>query len=156
MTIILSSPDIASLSSVMICCTTVATFNMSFLGVKSKPMSHYDRRSVGQSIMLSSPIWSSRPDFCYCQLRSCRCGAPSLTGGRVCHFRGHSEQYMTSIFTSLLVRILYSHLPRVRFLVDTYYLVSYVTLVYMYVHYVKCFCQSRFGTVVRALTHVHS
>jgi hypothetical protein len=27
----------------------------------------YNRRSVGQSVSASSPIWGSRPDFCYCQ-----------------------------------------------------------------------------------------
>jgi hypothetical protein len=34
---------------------------------KSKSKSWYDRRSVGQSISLSSPIWGLRPDFLYCQ-----------------------------------------------------------------------------------------
>jgi hypothetical protein len=29
--------------------------------------SHYDRRSVGQSVLGSSPISGPRPDFCYCQ-----------------------------------------------------------------------------------------
>jgi hypothetical protein len=33
--------------------------------VKSK--SHYDRRSVGQSVLVSSPIWGPTPDFCYSQ-----------------------------------------------------------------------------------------
>jgi hypothetical protein len=33
--------------------------------IKSK--SHYDRRSVGQSVLVSSPIWDRRPDFLYCQ-----------------------------------------------------------------------------------------
>jgi hypothetical protein len=27
----------------------------------------YDRRSAGQSLLVSSPIWGPRPDFCYCQ-----------------------------------------------------------------------------------------
>jgi hypothetical protein len=41
----------------------------------------------GQSASLSwcqAPIWGPRPDFYYCQLRICWCGAPSLTRGRVC------------------------------------------------------------------------
>jgi hypothetical protein len=29
--------------------------------------SHYDRRSVGQSFLVSSPFWGSRWEFCYCQ-----------------------------------------------------------------------------------------
>jgi hypothetical protein len=32
-----------------------------------KSKSHYDRQSVGQSVLVSSPIWGPRPDFCYCQ-----------------------------------------------------------------------------------------
>jgi hypothetical protein len=28
---------------------------------------HYDRRSVGQSVLVSSRIWGRRPDSCYCQ-----------------------------------------------------------------------------------------
>jgi hypothetical protein len=27
----------------------------------------YDRRSVGQSVLVSRPIWGTRPDLCYCQ-----------------------------------------------------------------------------------------
>jgi hypothetical protein len=33
----------------------------------SKSKSYYDRRSVGQSVLVSSPIWGPRPEFCYCQ-----------------------------------------------------------------------------------------
>jgi hypothetical protein len=29
--------------------------------------SHYGQRSVGQSVLVSSPFWGQRPDFCYCQ-----------------------------------------------------------------------------------------
>jgi hypothetical protein len=32
-----------------------------------KSKSHYDRRSVGQSVLVSSPIWGPWLDFCYCQ-----------------------------------------------------------------------------------------
>jgi hypothetical protein len=31
-----------------------------------KSKSHYDRRSGGQAVLMSSPIWGTRPDFCYC------------------------------------------------------------------------------------------
>jgi hypothetical protein len=34
---------------------------------KSKSKLCWDQRSVGQSVLLSSPIWSARPDSCYCQ-----------------------------------------------------------------------------------------
>jgi hypothetical protein len=47
----------------------------------------YERRSVGQSILVSSAIWGPRPDFCYCQLWVYRCVAPCLTRGRVCHLQ---------------------------------------------------------------------
>jgi hypothetical protein len=32
-----------------------------------KSKSHYDRWSVFQSVLVSSPIWGPRPDFCYRQ-----------------------------------------------------------------------------------------
>jgi hypothetical protein len=47
----------------------------------------YDRRSVGQPILVSSPIWGPRPEFCYRQLRVCWCGALSLTREWVCHLQ---------------------------------------------------------------------
>jgi hypothetical protein len=34
---------------------------------KSKSKLCYNRRSVSQSVLVSSPIWSQRPDFYYCQ-----------------------------------------------------------------------------------------
>jgi hypothetical protein len=73
-------------------------------------------------------------------LRFCGCEAPSLTKGRV----SHSQRYMTSVFTGLLVCILRANLSRVRFLVDTYYLQSY-----MYAQYIQGLCQSTL-----AVTHV--
>jgi hypothetical protein len=33
----------------------------------SKSKSRYERRSVGQSVLVSGPMWGPRPDFCYCQ-----------------------------------------------------------------------------------------
>jgi hypothetical protein len=35
--------------------------------IKLKSKLRYDRRSVGQSVSVSSRIWGPRPDFCYCQ-----------------------------------------------------------------------------------------
>jgi hypothetical protein len=34
---------------------------------KSESKLFYDRRSVGQFVLVSSPAWSTRSDFCYCQ-----------------------------------------------------------------------------------------
>jgi hypothetical protein len=54
-----------------------------------KPKLCYDRRSVGQSLLLSSPIWGPRPDFLLLSnsLRVCSCETPSLTRGRVFHLQ---------------------------------------------------------------------
>jgi hypothetical protein len=83
--------------------------------------SHYDRRSVCQSVLVSSPIWSQRPAFCYCQTFMV-----SSMWGALCDERmGLSFVAVivkTSIFTKLPVGILHSHLSRVRFPVGTYYL----------------------------------
>jgi hypothetical protein len=55
----------------------------------------YDWQSVSQSVSMSwhrAPLWHLRPDITSCRnvavwnLRSCFCGAPSLTRGRVCKF----------------------------------------------------------------------
>jgi hypothetical protein len=34
---------------------------------QSKPMLCYDWRSVGWPVLVSSPTWGQRPEFCYCQ-----------------------------------------------------------------------------------------
>jgi hypothetical protein len=49
----------------------------------------YDRRSVGQSVLLLSSIWGPRPDFLLLSnsLRVCGSETPSLTRGRVCHLQ---------------------------------------------------------------------
>jgi hypothetical protein len=46
-------------------------------------------------------------------------------------WRGHSQKYMSSIFTTLLVGIIHSHLSRARFLVETYNLQFYMQLQYV-------------------------
>jgi hypothetical protein len=49
------------------------------------------RLTVGRYVFVSSPLWDLRPDITSCRnvavwkLRSCFCGAPSLTRGRVCN-----------------------------------------------------------------------
>jgi hypothetical protein len=42
------------------------------LSCKSK--SRYNRRSVGQSVLLSDSFWGPRPEFCYCQTGSLSVG----------------------------------------------------------------------------------
>jgi hypothetical protein len=55
---------------------------------KSESKLCYDRRSVGQYVLVSSRIRGPSPDFCYCQtVASCWCGAPSLAGERVCRLQ---------------------------------------------------------------------
>jgi hypothetical protein len=57
--------------------------------LKLKLKSRYDWRSVRMS-WYRAPLWDLRPDITSCRnvavwnLRSCICGAPSLTRGRVC------------------------------------------------------------------------
>jgi hypothetical protein len=61
--------------------------------LKSKSKLYYDRRSVGQSVFVSGTHLGPRPIFpllsliTFRQLRVCRCGAPSLTIGRVCNLQ---------------------------------------------------------------------
>jgi hypothetical protein len=61
-------------------------FGINRLKVESKSESHYDLRSVGQSVLVSSPVWGPRPDFVAVRhKRFCRCVTPSVTRGRVCN-----------------------------------------------------------------------
>jgi hypothetical protein len=53
---------------------------------QSESESRYDRRSVGQSVLVSSPIWGSWPEVKYClTIRVSWSRASPLTKGRVCH-----------------------------------------------------------------------
>jgi hypothetical protein len=53
---------------------------------KSKSKSHYDRRSVSQSVCLGvEPNLGLLTRICFSKLLSCLFAAPSLTRGRVCH-----------------------------------------------------------------------
>jgi hypothetical protein len=65
---------------------------------KSKSKSHCGWRSVSQSVLVSSPLWDSRPDV---KSRSDRYSvirrvASSLTRGRVCHL-SHVEVFVKSV-----------------------------------------------------------
>jgi hypothetical protein len=68
-------------------------------------------------------------------------------------YRGHSQQYMTSLFTILLIGIRQSV---VKSPVPCGYMriVLYVILVYLYVKFIEGRCQSMLYTADRALTHV--
>jgi hypothetical protein len=57
-----------------------------------KSKSHYDRWSVGQSVLVSSPIWGRRPDFCYCQ----RTSVLSIWGA-------HSDERTVLSFVAVIV-----------------------------------------------------
>jgi hypothetical protein len=52
--------------------------------LQSRSKSHYGRRSVGQSVLVSSPFWGPRPDFYYCQPVTPRGRSP-----QVAHEGGH-------------------------------------------------------------------
>jgi hypothetical protein len=51
---------------------------------KSESKLCYYRQSVGQSILASSPIWCTRPDFCYCQIFSGLMMLGALSDERTC------------------------------------------------------------------------
>jgi hypothetical protein len=69
----------------------------------------YDWRSISQSVSIYwywAPLWDLRPDITPCRnvavwiLRSCFCGAPSLTRGRVCNLQcNHSMVRVAENFT---------------------------------------------------------
>jgi hypothetical protein len=56
------------------------------LRLKSESKSYYYLWSVGQSVLVSIPIWGLRPNLCYCQTVAVLLmwGTP-LTRGLVCH-----------------------------------------------------------------------
>jgi hypothetical protein len=55
--------------------------------VTTKSKSRYDCSLVCQSVLVSSPFRSPRPDCYYCQLRISWYGVPVLTRGRVCRLQ---------------------------------------------------------------------
>jgi hypothetical protein len=72
----------------------------------SKSMSHCDRQSVGESVLVSGThlgpatnFFHSRFDYFFRQFRVYWCGAPSLTRRRVCSF-----QFLPGISSSAFLR----------------------------------------------------
>jgi hypothetical protein len=59
--------------------TRTAAVGSQRLTAYSESESHYIRRSVSRSVLVSSPIWGS-------WLQSCQYVAPSLTRGRICRW----------------------------------------------------------------------
>jgi hypothetical protein len=123
---------------------------------KFKSKSRYDRRSVSQSVLVSSPIWGPRSDFCYCQttavlsmwgaLSDERTGL-SFTAVKIsstCHL--YLQFYMLALYSQMSE----SPVPCGHRL----FTVLHVTLVHRYNTYIQDLCQSRLGTADHALTHV--
>jgi hypothetical protein len=122
---------------------------------KSKSKSCYDRRSVGQLVLVSSPIWGPRPDFfTVTRPPCCRYGASSLRRGRVCYLpRSHLYLllYISPFYTVSCQKSGSLWTPTVYIFTCTS-----STYVCMYVECIQGLCQSRLGTEDRALTHVAS
>jgi hypothetical protein len=61
---------------------------MKFKSSQSQNYVTHDRRSVGQSILVSNPIWGPRSDFSYCQrVGGLLMRASSLMRGRACRLQ---------------------------------------------------------------------
>jgi hypothetical protein len=107
---------------------------------KSKSKSRYDRQSVCQSVLVSSPIWGPTPDFCHSQtvaVFSMRGGA-SLTRGRVCHLpRSKSVVHVTYIYNFTCRHFTQSVVKSLVPCGHLLFTVLHVTLVYMYVQYTQ-------------------
>jgi hypothetical protein len=100
---------------------------------KSKSKLHYDQQSVGQSVLVPSCIWGTRPDFCYCQtaaglfmwgaLSDKRMGLSFTAAAgprqRSHIYRAQNLLYMSPTFIILHASILHSQLLRPWFTVDT-------------------------------------
>jgi hypothetical protein len=121
--------------------------------VKVKSKSQCDWRSVGQSVLVSSPIWGPRPDFCYCQTAV----VLSMRGPLSDEKTGLSSVAATvsstwHICLQFYLSAFYSHLSRVQFLVDTYYL-QFDSNPSIYVCTIYTRPQSGLGTADHALSH---
>jgi hypothetical protein len=122
---------------------------------KSQAKSHYDRQPVGQSVLVSSPIWGPRPEFCYCQpLAVLSMWAAIL------------EESMGLSFTT--VRISSTHHLYLQFCISAFYIVSYQESGSLRIHTIYRFtcnsstyvctiiqvlCSCRLGKADHALTH---
>jgi hypothetical protein len=71
-------------------CISLPSQSPTFSPSKTQSRSQNYVTTNGQPASLSwcqAPIWAPIPDLYYCQLRVCRCGAPSLMRGRVCRIQ---------------------------------------------------------------------
>jgi hypothetical protein len=115
---------------------------------------HYDWLSDGQSVIVSSPIWGPRADFCYCQIVVVLLMWGALPEERTGLSLTTVKIGSASIFTLLYVSILHSHLLRVQLLIDTCCLQLSVSLSYICMYSKHRACQSKVGIADHTLTHV--
>jgi hypothetical protein len=73
--------------------------------LNSTKKSRYDRLSVCQSVLVSRPNWFSWTDINFCLTFLCRCRAPPLTRGRVCHLYWPTELLQFSNFAAGLCQL---------------------------------------------------
>jgi hypothetical protein len=106
---------------------------------RQKSKSHYDRRSVSQSVCLGvkSNLGLLTSDFFSSKLRSCLCRAPSLTRGRVSHL----SFFVNIVYSSQSAFTLIIHIKDIHSALHTFqWFTLYTGLV-----------QSRFSTADYAL-----
>jgi hypothetical protein len=100
---------------------------LGFPSTKYSSQSRYGRQSVGQSVLVSSPIWGPRPDFCYCQTVAVlfMWGSPSdeRTG---LSFTALKISSPCHLYLQFYMAAFYSHWSTVWFLEDSYYLQFYM------------------------------
>jgi hypothetical protein len=101
----------------------------------AKSKSHYEWRSVGQSVLVSSPFWDSWPDFSLTLdiYSPCHHWAPSLTRDQVCYL------LEVLVFVTCL-----------QFFIYKMYIEEYIVTYVQYVEYIQGLCHSRLCTADHA------
>jgi hypothetical protein len=92
-----------------------------FNNLKTKSKPRYDRRSVGLSVLVSSPIWGIRQDLCYRQTFA----VLSMWGALFEKLTGLSFTAVI-IFTVFMSAFYIASCQELRLLVNTYYLQFYM------------------------------
>jgi hypothetical protein len=82
--------------------------------------SRYDGQAAGQSALVSSPIWGSWPDVCYCFVSR----APPLTRGRVCHLSLSLSVYWLASLGLVYLLILYSSAANLFYILGRIWLMA--------------------------------
>jgi hypothetical protein len=114
---------------------------------QSKSKSHYDRLSVGQSVLVSSPIWGPRSDFYYCQTFAVLWmgGATGLCPRYIALARTTQTSFAT----------LYSIVPRVSVAEDTYLSSRYQAMAIFVSHVTLVFFQILLSPSMKFLGYYH-